>query len=65
MSPEFLRHGMEMAKVVAVAGHRQVLEDGPEISTPESEQDEHGDVLEGMYTPYMLDEKRKPFLARA
>jgi hypothetical protein len=56
---------METAKVVAVSGHKQVLEDGPEISTPESEQEEHGDVLEWMYTSDMLDEKGKPALARA
>jgi hypothetical protein len=65
MSREFLRQGMETAKVIAVAGHKQVLEDGPEISTPESKQEEHGDVLEGMYTSDMLDEKGKSVLARA
>jgi hypothetical protein len=32
---------------------------------PESEQEEHGDVLEGMYTSDMLDENGKPILARA
>jgi hypothetical protein len=48
MSPEFLRQGTETAKVVALSGHKQELEDGPDISTPEREQEEHGDVLEGM-----------------
>jgi hypothetical protein len=36
MSREFLSQGMETAKVIAVSGHKQVLEDDPEISTPES-----------------------------
>jgi hypothetical protein len=56
---------METAKVVAVAGGKQALEHGPEISTPESKQEEHGEVLEGMYTSDMLDENGKPILARA
>jgi hypothetical protein len=42
--------GTEAANVVAVAGHNQVLENGPEIDTAASKQQEHGDVLEGMYT---------------
>jgi hypothetical protein len=56
---------METVKVIAAAGHKQVLEDGLEIDTSESDKEEHGDVLEGMYTPDMLDEKGKPILARA
>jgi hypothetical protein len=56
---------METAKVIAVARHKQLLEDGPEMSPPQSKQEEHGDVLEGMYTSDMLDEKEKPVLARA
>jgi hypothetical protein len=64
MAAEFLRQGMETAKIVAVAGHAQVLEDGPEMGTPETEQEEHGDVLEGIYTPDMLD-KRKSSLGQS
>lgn len=65
MSSQSLAQEMETAQVIAVAGHKQVLEDAPEIYTPESEQEEHGDVLEGIYTPDMLDEKGKPVLSRA
>jgi hypothetical protein len=65
MSGETLSQGMEVAKVIAVAGHKQVLEDGPEVDTPGREREEHGDVLSGMYTSDMLDVKGNPVLARA
>jgi hypothetical protein len=50
------------SKVIAVAGHKQVLEDGPDIDTPESEQEEDGEVLSGMCTSDMLDDKGRPVL---
>jgi hypothetical protein len=41
---------MEDAKRIAVAGYRQVLEDGPEFcsSVSEAEYSDHGEVLEGI-----------------
>jgi hypothetical protein len=49
--------------------YRLVLEDGQEIGTPrnssDQSSDDHGDVLEGMYAPDMLDENGKPVLERA
>jgi hypothetical protein len=47
---------MEEAKAIAVAGFKQVLEDGPEEATQESEKEEHGEVLDGMHTADMLDD---------
>jgi hypothetical protein len=47
-----------------VAGYKQVLEDGLEIDTQESEKEEHGNVLEGMTTADMLDAKGRPVLRR-
>jgi hypothetical protein len=43
---------MEDAKRIAVAGYRQVLEDGPDVSNdePDAEYGDHGEELEGMYT---------------
>jgi hypothetical protein len=43
---------MEDAKRIAVAGYRQVLEDGRNLCDSESdaEYSDHGEVLEGMYT---------------
>jgi hypothetical protein len=50
---------MEEAKLVAVSSYRLVLEDVPEIETPDQSSDDHGDVLDTMYTPDMLDEKEQ------
>jgi hypothetical protein len=65
MSYETLSQGMEVAKVIAVAGHKHMLEDGPEVDTSESEKEEHGCELSGMYTSNMLDENGNPVLGRA
>jgi hypothetical protein len=51
--------------LTAVAGYNQVLEDGPKEDSTESATEEHGEVLTGMYTADMLDEKGNPVLARA
>jgi hypothetical protein len=56
---------MEEAKAISVAGYEQVLEDGPEEDTKDSEIEEHGDELTGMYTSDMRDAKGQPILARA
>jgi hypothetical protein len=56
---------MEEARTIAVAGCKQGLEDRPEIDTPENEKEEHGDVLEGMYTADIHDAKGQPVLGRA
>jgi hypothetical protein len=43
---------MDDAKRIAVAGYRQVLEDGRDVCSSESDAEytDHGEVLEGMYT---------------
>jgi hypothetical protein len=43
---------MEDANRIAVAGYRQVLEDGPDVCNSESdaEYSDHAEMLEGMYT---------------
>jgi hypothetical protein len=56
---------IEELRIRGQSGRAGGLEDGPEMSPPQSEQEERGDVLEGMYTSDMLDEKGKPVLARA
>jgi hypothetical protein len=60
---------MEDAKRIAVAGHKQVFEDGPEFysSESESEYSDHGKKWadETMYAPDMMDAKGKPDLAKA
>jgi hypothetical protein len=70
--PALLEHcneWMEDAKRVAVAGYRQVLEDGPETCNSESdaEYSDHGEkwTYEEMYTPETLgpDGKPRPELA--
>jgi hypothetical protein len=48
--------------MTAVGSYRLVLEDGPDMCRSESE-NEHsgrGEVLEGMYTPVMLDSEGRP-----
>jgi hypothetical protein len=45
MSAHDLAQGMETS---LLHGHKQVLEDWREIDTPESDKEEHGDVLEGI-----------------
>jgi hypothetical protein len=70
--PELARNSeewMEDTKRVAVAGYRQVLEDGPEFCSSESEagysdRGEEYSIAE-MLTPDMLDAKAKPMVARA
>jgi hypothetical protein len=42
LSDEFLSQVMETAKGITVAGHKQVLEDGPEMDDPESDKEERG-----------------------
>jgi hypothetical protein len=37
MTRETLSQGMELAKIIAVAGHKQVLEDGPDVDDPEGQ----------------------------
>jgi hypothetical protein len=48
-------------------GYKQVLEDGPEFCSSESEAEysDHGEVLEGAYPLDMLDADGKPILNRA
>jgi hypothetical protein len=49
---------MKQAELIAVGGFRQVLEDGPDVCSSESdsENSDHGDVfpLEDMFTPGMI-----------
>jgi hypothetical protein len=60
---------MEEAKAIAVARYQQVLEDGPEVCSSESEAEysDHGEqwLASDIYTPDMLDENGNPILARA
>jgi hypothetical protein len=55
------------AKIIAVGSYRLVLEDGPDVCTSESENEhsDHGEVLEGMYTPDVLGSEGHPVLDRA
>jgi hypothetical protein len=58
---------MRCAGSIAIAGHRRVLEDGPEFCSSESEAEysDRREELTGIYTPGMLGEDGKPVLARA
>jgi hypothetical protein len=60
---------MEDAKRIAVAGYRQVLEDGPEFCSSEIEAEyrDHGEQWTDaeMYTPGMLGKDGKPIHGRA
>jgi hypothetical protein len=55
--------------LVFLAGCMQVLEDGPEFGSSESEAEhsDHGEKWpdEAMYTPDMMDAKGKPDLSKA
>jgi hypothetical protein len=55
---------MEDAKRIAVAGYRQVLEDGPDVckSEDDAEYSDHGEqwTYAEMYTPEMLGPNGKP-----
>jgi hypothetical protein len=55
---------MEGARRIAVASYRQVLEDGPDVCSSESdsENSDHGEnwSFADMYPPDMLDEDGKP-----
>jgi hypothetical protein len=53
---------MKDSKRIAVAGNRQVLENGSESCSSESEAEysDRGKVPEGMYTPDILDALGKP-----
>jgi hypothetical protein len=69
--PEFaanVNSWMEHAKRIAVAGYRQVLEDGPGVCNSKSDADysDHGQKWpdEAMCTPDMTAEKRNPDLSR-
>jgi hypothetical protein len=58
---------MEDAKRIAVAGYRQVLEDGRDVCDSESNA-EYGDrreELSGMYASEMIGKDGKPVLSRA
>jgi hypothetical protein len=59
---------MEDAKRIAVAGYRQVLEEGPDVCDSENDADysDHGAKWADseMYTPDMMNEKGKPDSAR-
>jgi hypothetical protein len=59
---------MQEAELVAVGSYMLVPEDSPELETPQNppiqSDNDHGDVLQGMYTPDMLDEKEQPVLER-
>jgi hypothetical protein len=60
---------MEDAKRIAVAGYRQVLEDGPEVcsSQSEAEDSDNGEqaLYAEMYTPDILGYGGKPVQGRA
>jgi hypothetical protein len=58
---------MEYAKRVAVAGYRQVLEDGPGVCDSESEAEysDHGEELTEMYTLEMPGPDGKPMMSLA
>jgi hypothetical protein len=60
---------MGHARRIAVAGHRQVLEDGRDVCESESDKEDsdHGEKWSDseMYTPDMMNEKGKPDLSRA
>jgi hypothetical protein len=60
---------MDDAKRIAVAGYKQVLEDGPDVCSSESEAEyrDHGEMWldDTMYTPDMTDKKGKPVPERA
>jgi hypothetical protein len=60
---------MEDAERIAVAGYRQVLEEGPDKCDSESaaEDSDHWQKCrdEEMCTPDIMDEKGKPVLSRA
>jgi hypothetical protein len=58
---------MEDAKRIAVAGYRQVLEDGKDVCNSEShlEYSDHGEELSGMYASDMIGPGGKPNLAGA
>jgi hypothetical protein len=58
---------VEDAKRIAVAGYRQVLEDGKDICSSESdaEYSDHGEELTGMYTPDIIGHDGRPNLASA
>jgi hypothetical protein len=58
---------MADAKRIAVAGYKQVLEDGPDVCNSESgaAYSDHGEELTGMYTSDTLGPDRKPNLASA
>jgi hypothetical protein len=58
---------MKDTKRIAVAGYRQVVEDGPELCSSESEAEysDHWEELTGMYTPDILGPDGKPVRERA
>jgi hypothetical protein len=53
---------MHKAEQIAIGSFRQVLENGPDVSNSESdsENSDHGEELEDIYTPEMLDNEGKP-----
>jgi hypothetical protein len=55
------------ARRIAVAGCKQVLEDGPDFCSSENEAEysDHGEELTGMYTSELVGAEGKPNLARA
>jgi hypothetical protein len=58
---------MHTAAQVSVGGRSQVLEHGPDVcnSSSDSEEENHGDTLKGMYTPEVpVDSKGQPILAK-
>jgi hypothetical protein len=58
---------MDDAKPIAVAGYRQVSEDGKDLCDSESdaEYSDHGEELTGMYMPDMIGADDRPNLASA
>jgi hypothetical protein len=59
---------MNIAAKVATGNRRRVLEKGPDVMNSDEEEapkEEHGDVLEGMYTPGMDPEKGPVKLTQA
>jgi hypothetical protein len=64
---ESFEEWITVARSIAVAGYRRVLEDGHEICSSESsaEYSDHGEELSDAYVGDMFEENGKPVLARA